>query len=210
MNFMNIQHSTFNIQHRRRGLWFVRSLAGLFAAGMALSVSSGAQETNSYPPLNSFQIIGTKNIFNPNRYRQDNRTNETVRSRVDAFALVGTMSYSKGKFAFFDGSNTQYKKVLEPGGNIAGYTVKDITQTNVTLSANGKDFGMPIASQMRKQADNKWQLSGHIIEEVAADQTNGETNGESAAVESSTPSGGSPEMSDVLKKMAERRKQELQ
>jgi len=105
---MNIQHLTSNIQHRTRRLWFVRSLVGLFAAGMVLSVSSGAQETNTFPPLNTFQIIGSKNIFNPNRYRMDPfKPETTVRTRVDAFALVGTMSYAKGKFAFFDGSKTQ-------------------------------------------------------------------------------------------------------
>jgi hypothetical protein len=209
---MNIQHLTSNIQHRTRRLWFARSLVGLFTAGMVLSVSSGAQETNGYPPLNTFQIIGTKNIFNPNRYRKDpHTTGTTVHPRVDAFALVGTMSYSKGKFAFFDGSNTQYKKVLEPGGNIAGYTVKEITQTNVTLSAHGNDFGMAIGTQMRNQGGNKWALSGHIIDDTPTEETNGNTNGENAAAESTAPpTSGSASMDAILKEMAERRKKELQ
>src|SRR5438045_3110831 len=110
---MNIQHPTSNIQHPRRGLWLVRSVLGLIAAGTVLSVSFGAQDTNGYPPSNSFNIIQTKNIFNPNRYRRENFTNQPVRTRLNAFALVGTMSYSKGKFAFFDGTSSEYKKVLE-------------------------------------------------------------------------------------------------
>ena len=43
---------------------------------------------------------------------------------------------------------------------------------------------MKVGAQMRKQADNKWQLSGHVIEEEpVTDDTNGETSGET--VESS-------------------------
>ena len=208
MNFMNIQHSTFNIQHSMRGHWIVRSLLGVFVAGMILSVSNGAEDTNAYPALNSFRIIQTRNIFDPNRRGGyvPNQTNHTPTRRLDAFQLVGTMSYSKGRFAFFDGSDSKYKKVVEPGGNIIGYTVKDVKQGSVTLAAGGKEFEMKIGAQMRNPGNNKWELSGHIIE----DQTNDDTNGDSAAVESSAPpAGGNPQMNDILKQMMERRQQEL-
>ncbi len=33
-----------------RGHWIVRSLLGVFAAGMIFSVSTGAEQTNAYPP----------------------------------------------------------------------------------------------------------------------------------------------------------------
>jgi hypothetical protein len=209
---MNLQPPTFNFQHPQRGLWLVRSVLGLFAAGMVLSVSFGAQETNIYPTLDSFQIIRTRNIFDPLRtgFVRQERPSGGQRSRVDAFALVGTMSYSKGRFAFFDGSNSNYKKVIEPGGNIAGYTVKEVTQDAVTLAANGKEFQMKVGTQMRNQGNNKWLLAGHIIDDTAADETNGETNSEAAAVESSgPPAGGSPEASDVLKRLMQQRQQEL-
>src|ERR1700733_5356454 len=118
MNFMN-PHPTSNIRHRTSGRWLVRMALSVLAAGMVLSVSSGAEETNTYPTLDSFQIIGRRNIFDPFRSPQFMSTNHVPTPRRDAFALVGTMSYSKGRFAFFDGSDTQYKKVIEPGGNIA-------------------------------------------------------------------------------------------
>jgi hypothetical protein len=211
MNFMKIQHPTSDVQHPKRGLWFTRAVLGFVAAGAVLSVSLAAPETNSYPPIDSFKIIGTRNIFDPFRtgFVRDPGTRRQTQ-RVDAFALVGTMSYSKGQFAFFDGSNTQYKKVIEPGGNIAGYTVKEVTQNAVTLAANGKEFQMKVGTQMRNQGNNKWLLAGHIIDDTPDDEANGDTNRENAAASSTTPpAGGSPEMSDILKKMAERRQQEL-
>ena len=32
---------------------------------------------------------------------------------VDSFSFVGTMSYAKGTFAFFDGTSPDFRKVLE-------------------------------------------------------------------------------------------------
>ena len=208
MNFMNIQPSTFNLQRRMCGRWLVRSMLGVFAAGMALAASTGAEPTNSFPPQNSFNIIRENNIFNPNRkpgfVYDPHKT--TVQPRTPAFALVGTQIYSKGKFAFFNGSDSQYQKVLEPGGIIAGYTIKDVTLTNVMLTASGKDLLMPVGTQMRNQGSNKWELSGQIMEEPAAGDTNGET---ATAAATTAPTGASPAANDVLKQMMERRQQEL-
>jgi hypothetical protein len=119
------------------------------------------------------------------------------------------MSYTKGKFAFFDGSNSQYKKVLEPGSTIAGYTVKDIAGTAVTLAANGKEFQMKVGTQLRSEGDNKWQLSDRT-EEPTNTETNGESGPEtSTSTSSAPPAASSPEMSEVLKRLMQNRQQEL-
>jgi len=203
---MNIEHPTSNSGRPTIGRWFVRSTLGVFAAGMVLSVSSGAQQTNNYPAVDSFKIIKERNIFDPYRSPRNigTTTHTPNRSPTDAFALVGTMSYTKGRFAFFNGPSSQYKQVLEPGGNIAGYTVKEVAQDSVTLTANGKDFQMAVGAQMRK-VNSKWQLSGHIIEESVPD----ETNGEAAAVESSAlPAGVSGDAAAILKRLMDQRQQE--
>jgi hypothetical protein len=206
-----LNQKTSNSEGRFRR--FANGARGLLAMGMTIGVlNSGAQQTNSSsstPEFGAFQIITQRNIFDPNRrsgiVRDDRpRTHETPRT-VDSFALVGTMSYPKGKFAFFDGSSSQYKKVLEPGANIAGYTVKDISGNAVTLAANGKEFQMKVGAQLRNQGDNKWQLSTH-----ADEPANPEPNSESNATASSTlPPGSSPEMSEVLKRLMQNRQQEL-
>ena len=46
--------------------------------------------------------------------------------QIDFFVLVGTMSYEKGFFAFFDGSHSDYKRVLKREETIAGFKVAAI------------------------------------------------------------------------------------
>lgn len=208
MIFMNKQHPTLNLQRGPRA-WPAWSCAlGLFTAGMVMAISpSGAQQTNSDsgPSFNSFRIITQRNIFDPNRFADTgNNRQPTNRPRpVDAFGLVGTMRYSKGQFAFFDGTGPNYRKVLEPGGSVAGYTVKDITQTNVTLVANGTNYDMKVGAQMRKEEGSGWKLSD--VEEPVALAADSSSN----ATDASAPTA-SPELENnpVLKRLMQLKQQE--
>src|SRR5258708_26357979 len=85
-----------------------------------------AQEAN--PPsrrdYSAFRIIAERNIFNPNRSGRSGRSAARAaegRVATPSFALVGTMGYEQGRFAFFDGSSSEYRKALEPADSIAGY-----------------------------------------------------------------------------------------
>jgi hypothetical protein len=208
---MNIQHPTSNIQHRRSGA--LRSVLGALAVGLVLS--SVAQQTNSnaaapttnagaVPTYDLFSVLQRKNIFDPNR-RPYIRNTTTNRIRIDAFALKGTMSYAKGRFAFFDGTSSDYNKVLEVGGNIAGYTVVEITSDGVMLSANGKEFRLAVGRQVRKQNGN-WQMGQPI--EISNEETNGDE--ESASAESSAPpAAANAQMSEVLQRLMKAKEQEL-
>jgi hypothetical protein len=212
MIFMkNIEQRTSNAERRTRGLAYC--FRGLLGVGMAIGVLNvGAQQTNSndsVPDFGAFKIITQRNIFDPNRSGVVRNTNHTrtPQRTVEYVSLVGTMSYTKGKFAFFDSSSSQYKKVLEPGANIAGYTVKEVTGNAVTLAANGKEFQMKVGTQLRNQGDNKWQLSDHTDE-----PTNTEADSESGSetsTSSTLPAASSPEMSEVLKRLMQNRQQEL-
>jgi hypothetical protein len=213
MSFMNIEHQTSNAEHRMRGWLRVTCFFGVLAAGVFACLAKGnAQGTNgaSGPNYDSFKIIRQRNIFDPNRsgrtpFEQRTRVRQPV---VDSFALVGTMSYSKGKFAFFDGSAFQFKKVLEPGGNIAGYTVKDITPNAVTLAANGKEFGMKVGAQLRNEGASGWKLSTYSGQPAVTESDGGDS---APTVESTAPpTGSNPEMSERLRIMMENRKKELQ
>src|SRR5262245_49763727 len=64
--------------------------------------------------LDAFRLIADRNIFNPNRSgrtpeREYTRREPERRVRTESLALVGTMSYDHGLFAFFDGSNSDYR-----------------------------------------------------------------------------------------------------
>jgi len=88
-------------------------------------------------------FISVRNIFNPARYAV--RGNTVIRTTttprvVRRFSLVGTMSYEKGMFAFFDGNQNNLRKVLyqSDSNSIAGYTVAEITPAGVQLQSADK------------------------------------------------------------------------
>src|SRR5262245_16650 len=93
------------------GAALVVILAGLFR-GLAQTTNKSASADYS-----AFKIITDRNIFNPQRHARVNGQERKEANRpatVDSFSLVGTMSYAKGTFAFFDGSSSEYRKVLKP------------------------------------------------------------------------------------------------
>lgn len=116
------------------------------------------------------------------------------------------MSYSKGKFAFFDSSRPEYKKVLEPGATIAGYTVKDVTPKKVVLEVNTNEIAMAVGTRMVNEGPGKWKLS---TEMDMPSSSNSDQSSEPAA-DLTLPAGASPAMSDVLKKLMQQRQQENQ
>lgn len=182
---------------------------GVLAAGIFAQTLTCAAQTNgsSGQSFESFRIITQNNIFDPNRSPRFGSYHpaSVSRPRVDAFALVGIMSYPKGKFAFFDGSSSDYKKVLEPGETIAGYTVKDITPQTVTLASNGKEVEMKVGKQLRKEGENQWRLDDYSEGMMDSGGTT-----DTAAVQTVTPPAGSnPAENDILKRLMQQRQQEL-
>jgi hypothetical protein len=161
----------------------------------------------------AFRIVAERNIFNANRSGGQVRVSSSRRpTRVDSFALVGTMAYQKGVFAFFQGSSSEFTKVIKTNDVIAGYTLVNIQPNGVKLEAEGKDIELPVGSQMRREDQGTWQvaeggpgqggdassLSGTVTE------TSG-SNGQSIASASSSNS-----QSDILKRLMERRAKESQ
>lgn len=197
-DFMKNEHKTA-LSKRTLGLIAVFAMAVGCCAPNLRAQPTNSDAATSY---DSFSVIWQKNIFDPNRRGIRPPTPSGQHRTVNAFALVGTMSYSKGKFAFFDGTSSDYKKVLEPGATIAGYTVKDITPKNVMLAANGKELEMNVGSQMRKEGQNNWELSTQNNSPIATDQKT------DAPPDLTLPAGANPAMSEVLKRLMEQRQQE--
>jgi hypothetical protein len=199
----------------RHTKWTVLALAlvnGFFANAQLNNVPGPAD----YARFST--LITERNIFDPGRYAHNSfapRQRFTQRTRyAPAFTLVGTMSYEKGMFAFFDGNQPELRKVLyQPDTNgIAGFTVTEITPASVTLRTADKKqtVTMKIGEMMRQEGGN-WQLAG------PGESLAGTGAGESAApaaTDSSSPdtsSAPSPALgeNDVLRKLMQQREQEL-
>jgi hypothetical protein len=140
---------------------------GMIALMLATGDRVVAQPTNTPARLDysSFKLITDRNIFNPNRSARLPRTEgRETRSevRAESFALVGTMSYEKGLFAFFDGASSDYRKVLKTQDAIAGYKVMDIAPNQVKLASGTNEVNLPVGMQMRRKEEGGWTLSARV------------------------------------------------
>jgi hypothetical protein len=190
-----------------RGLRTVALLAGFVALAMMNGLFAAAQQTNAPAGTNysSFQIIAERNIFDPNRHPRTSRSNRRTTSRsATTFSLVGTMSYKNGMLAFFDGTDSDHRKVLTQNGVIAGYKVVEITLHGVKLESAGKPVEMKVGAQMRQESKGEWQLAGPG--ELPASTAENEVT---ASNETPPSAGSSSEGNDVLKKLMQQREQEL-
>lgn len=198
------------------------------------SASAGATNAPVRRDYAYFQFIPERNIFNANRRPRGSRQYDRPRyqrpgARTESFALVGTMSYDKGPVAFFDGSSYEYRKALKPAESVAGYTVAEIGPNWVKLGQRTNLFEMRIGMQMRREEGGEWNLNAST--EVAAtaapagpteSSAGGETNAPSAetgspsvageapaAATNAAPAAASASESEILKKLMQRREQEL-
>jgi hypothetical protein len=217
--------------------------AALCLALSLLGFTALANSTNDAPATtpaparldeSAFRVISERNIFNANRSGGTVRsTNSRRQTRVESFALVGTMNYEKGAFAFFEGTSSEYTKALKPDGIIAGYKVVDILGSGVKLEIGGQITELPIGSGMRREDQGSWKVaevamspgssnSGGSSESNGRDSRSGRSrrgdnggdgnrNRDSGSVSSTASNAGAGgDQSEVLKRLMERREKEDQ
>jgi len=186
--------------------------------------NNGFGNNNNVPASTNYSafagFIFSRNIFNPDRFARSFGQTPTpgptpTPRRGAEFQLVGTMSYEKGMFAFFDGNNNNYRKVLSQSdsNSIAGYTVAKVTTSGVQLQSTDKKktLTMKIGQGMR-QNNGVWQLvNGQGDLSTSTGGVFGAVPGttESAApAESSAPSP-ALEGNAILKRLMEQRQKQL-
>jgi hypothetical protein len=194
------------------------ALATVLAGGTgAFAQSNGVPSATNYVAFSRF--VTDRNIFDPNRtprYYSSNRPRTTTRTRTrptsaPALTLVGTMSYEKGMFAFFNGNSTDLKKALRAGEKIADYTVVDISPNRVKLESadKKKQFEMKVGDAMR-QENGKWVFA--VAGEPAGETSSPEASSGDSASEAGAPAAPSSagEPNDVLKRLMQLREKENQ
>ncbi len=193
---------------------------------LAGGTPASAQSTNVPGPTDydAFsRFITERNIFDPNRYPHNSREGRTrittrqtrTQRAAPAFTLVGTMSYEKGMFAFFDGNNADLRKVLPASGSIAGYTVTEVTLTGATLQSADKKETVPLKiGEMMRQEGEHWKPAG--LAELGSGTSTTESEAGTAPAASGADAGSAPAApssasapNDILKKLMQQREQEL-
>lgn len=175
-----------------------------------------AEPTDHKVRFKNFQVVVDRNIFNANRSGGRSYRRGAPPARVDSFALLGTMSYEKGRFAFFGGSSSDYHKTLGPSDKIAGYTVTDIGYDRVKLAAtNGNPVELCIGMQMKSIDGGPWAMSAKS-DTYSASTSSSSTESNTPTVSSSiddkaeiTDSPSDDATTKALKRLMKKRKKEL-
>lgn len=164
--------------------------------------------------FDEFKLISQRNIFDPNRSApgRPRRTEETPKpKRIDYMNLVGAMSYEKGRFAFFNGSSSEYRKSVKPGDSIAGYKVADVTANKVTLESGDQKIEMPVGGQLKREDEGEWRLNSTPESFASAgtgsSDSSSSSTSTSGASSSSSAGSESEETNPILKKLLEQRRQ---
>ena len=163
------------------------------------------------------RFVTERNIYDPARqphYSASGRrptTRPRTRSSAAAptIALVGTMAYEKGTFAFFSSNDSEQKKVLPVAAKIAGYKIVEILPSAVMLeAADKKPFAMRVGEVLRQETGG-WQLAGQgDVPAGGATATNSSSMEKSGESGESKPSAAAGEPNDVLKRLMEKREKE--
>ncbi len=163
-----------------------------------LSNSPAAPASEASPlDYSSFKIITERNIFNPRRsarYAPRSESRETTRSvKTDSLVLLGTMSYEKGPFAFFDGTGSDYSKVVKRDDTIAGFRIIDIQSGFVKLNSATNEIQLPVGMQLRREEGGEWQVAARPEPTVASSYRSGSSSGRNRSRRSSSSTSSTPE-----------------
>lgn len=175
-----------------------------------ISESSQAIADSDVASFNEFKIITERNIFDPNRSapgRVRRNEDKPKPTRVDYLNLVGAMSYDKGRFAFFDGSSSEYRKSVKPGDSIAGYKVAEVSPDKVTLQSGDKKIDLPVGGQMKRQDEGEWQVNSNPESFASSTNSSSSSSGTAFSNGSKPTSSSSDEENPVLKRLLEQRRQ---
>jgi len=180
------------------------------------------QSTNQTKRLSysDFRLITERNIFNPRRYPHSGPQRAQPATQVDAFTLVGTMTYDKGPFAFFEGTSSAYRKVLKLEDSIAGYKVTNIAFNSVKLANQTNQVELAVGMQMRREENGPWHLAAApppALGALGSESVSGSSGaaptaseaGSAATGTAAASTAGSGSDNDVLRRLMQRREQEM-
>jgi len=176
------------------------------------SQTNGSGGTNLGPvtlDYAAFKVIVDRNIFDPNRYPRGpgaSRLRPPPRS-VDYVTLVGTMTYEKGTFAFFDGSSSAYRKALKLTDSIAGYKVTNIAPNGVKLAAGTNQLELNVGGQLRREEEGPWLLAGETSRYTPTPAVTATNTAPGTNTAGSDATAGGAE-SEILKRLMEKREKE--
>ncbi len=207
----------------------MKTIRTILLLALALTTLTAAAQTNkNIPGATDYaafsKFVSERNVFDPTRQphytstrTRTTRTRTHTSSSAPAFTLVGTMSYEKGVFAFFNGNNSDLRLALEVKGTIAGYTVTEISASRVILELVDKKEKMELkVGDVMREEGGKWELSanGEMPSGNSSTATTSSAGSDSPTTSEAETAPSAPNPSsapnDVLKRLMELRAKENQ
>jgi len=187
----------------------------IFIGGVILAFGGRCALAQKPAPAHGFDAftnVQTRNVFDPQRFGSaapaSQASTAAAAQAADYVALTGILITGDKSLAFFSGSRVDYDKVMAVDGVIAGAKVTKITPNAIEVDRNGNKISINVGQTV--PFDNSAP--------VAAPDTSGDSTGSAAsagsaalAVASASPSPNAlpSNLSDVMRRMMERRQQEL-
>ncbi len=190
-----------------RQLTILLGLAGIV-------ISTAAEPAQGFK---TFHLIQTRNVFDPNRRPSrveipTQRTSTTkTRSRSNSLSLTGTMVTTGKSLAFFNGSRSEYSKVIGVGDSVADFKVAAINAMQVELEKDGKRTSIAVGSQLTLEGSTVETVStepGAPSDDAPETPTDATTTGAPNPPSAPAPAG-SDDKNDVVRRMMERREKEM-
>ena len=196
-----------------------RPVAGcLLVTALFLGSALAAPVPTNSPPgtlsFDAFKVIPERNIFDPN-HRPVTDAAAALRpvdpaqlARAEGFALVGTLISEKGAFAFFDGTDPKYHKVLPPSGTIGDYRIVAIEPKAVDLAAGSNRVEMPVGMQMKRLGQADWRLTAGAVPLAGSPETGSPDHASGTNGVAGTDSAPDPATAATLKRLMQQREKE--
>ncbi|MGC9326472.1 MAG: hypothetical protein ACP5I1_02450 [Candidatus Hinthialibacter sp.] len=203
--------SSLSIRRKSRFISMLMSAVCLICS----IIASGEDQPSEDPPASEFEkysILMERNIFNPNRQGPSApKIVQVVAPKIDQFFLVGTMIDETNAYAFFEGAESAFNSVCQIGSVIAGHKIEEIRSDGVTLIANEQPIQIAVGKGMMRKDQGAWEI---ISETPRARQRAPSSSSDQEAQIVSSDKASPPETqsnttNDILKKLMEKRRQEL-
>jgi hypothetical protein len=189
------------------------------AAAQALASSTG---------FAVYRIIQTRNIFDPLRQpysanvvqappQPRQRYNDTPRRAADWVALCGVMLNNGKALAFFTGSREDYNTVLGVNDDIAGAKLTSVSSAGIEVDRDGRKIIVNVGQTVPFDESPPGpaptpQMDMPTLPSYASSSAPGANSqfAQPAAAASQAPTPDPAALSDIMRRMMERRQQQLQ
>jgi len=129
---------------------------------------------------------------------------------IEFFTLYGTMIYEQGTFAYFGGSDEAFRKALRIRDTIGGLEVVDISPSHVRLDNAGEALTLGVGMQLKRRDQGEWELVREPERSGTKTSSRSQEQPTSSRPEVASAGNAASEDDDILKRLMQKREQELE